>query len=148
MRILGIDYGDARIGLAITDALGITAQGLETIHHNGNDKTELKRIEEVVNEYGVTIIVVGKPLNMDGSKGESAKAADEFSKILSKYTDADIILQDERGTTISAHSYLNVTNTRGEKRKSVVDAVAATIILQDYLDFRRNNKWELQRTWM
>ena len=63
-----------------------------------------------------------------------------FSKILSKYTDADIILQDERGTTISAHSYLNVTNTRGEKRKSVVDAVAATIILQDYLDFRRNNK--------
>ena len=147
MRIMSVDLGKVRTGIAVSDINEYLASPLCVIKERDREILA-KKVSDIANENNVLQIVVGLPLNMDGSKGESAKAADEFSKILSKYTDADIILQDERGTTISAHSYLNVTNTRGEKRKSVVDAVAATIILQDYLDFRRNNKWELQRTWM
>lgn len=147
MKIMSVDLGKVRTGIAVSDINEYLASPLCVIKERDREILA-KKVSDIANENNVLQIVVGLPLNMDGSKGESAKAADEFSKILSKYTDADIILQDERGTTISAHSYLNVTNTRGEKRKSVVDAVAATIILQDYLDFRRNNKWELQRTWM
>lgn len=147
MKIMSVDLGKVRTGIAVSDINEYLASPLCVIKERDREILA-KKVSDIANENNALQIVVGLPLNMDGSKGESAKAADEFSKILSKYTDADIILQDERGTTISAHSYLNVTNTRGEKRKSVVDAVAATIILQDYLDFRRNNKWELQRTWM
>ncbi len=139
MKIMSVDLGKVRTGIALSDINEYLASPLCVIKERDREILA-KKVSDIANENNVLQIVVGLPLNMDGSKGESAKAADEFSKILSKYTDADIILQDERGTTISAHSYLNVTNTRGEKRKSVVDAVAATIILQDYLDFRRNNK--------
>lgn len=139
MKIISVDLGKVRTGIAVSDINEYLASPLCVIKERDREILA-KKVSDIANENNVLQIVVGLPLNMDGSKGESAKAADEFSKILSKYTDADIILQDERGTTISAHSYLNVTNTRGEKRKSVVDAVAATIILQDYLDFRRNNK--------
>lgn len=139
MKIMSVDLGKVRTGIALSDINEYLASPLCVIKERDREILA-KKVSDIANENNVLQIVVGFPLNMDGSKGESAKAADEFSKILSKYTDADIILQDERGTTISAHSYLNVTNTRGEKRKSVVDAVAATIILQDYLDFRRNNK--------
>lgn len=139
MKIMSVDLGKVRTGIAVSDINEYLASPLCVIKERDREILA-KKVSDIANENNALQIVVGLPLNMDGSKGESAKAADEFSKILSKYTDADIILQDERGTTISAHSYLNVTNTRGEKRKSVVDAVAATIILQDYLDFRRNNK--------
>ena len=139
MKIMSVDLGKVRTGIAVSDINEYLASPLCVIKERDREILA-KKVSDIANENNVLQIVVGLPLNMDGSKGESAKAADEFSKILSKYTDADIILQDERGTTISAHSYLNVTNTRGEKRKSVVDEVAATIILQDYLDFRRNNK--------
>lgn len=139
MKIMSVDLGKVRTGIAVSDINEYLASPLCVIKERDREILA-KKVSDIANENNVLQIVVGLPLNMDGSKGESAKAADEFSKILSKYTDANIILQDERGTTISAHSYLNVTNTRGEKRKSVVDAVAATIILQDYLDFRRNNK--------
>ena len=139
MKIMSVYLGKVRTGIAVSDINEYLASPLCVIKERDREILA-KKVSDIANENNVLQIVVGLPLNMDGSKGESAKAADEFSKILSKYTDADIILQDERGTTISAHSYLNVTNTRGEKRKSVVDAVAATIILQDYLDFRRNNK--------
>lgn len=139
MKIMSVDLGKVRTGIAVSDINEYLASPLCVIKERDREILA-KKVSDIANENNVLQIVVGLPLNMDGSKGESAKAANEFSKILSKYTDADIILQDERGTTISAHSYLNVTNTRGEKRKSVVDAVAATIILQDYLDFRRNNK--------
>lgn len=139
MKIMSVDLGKVRTGIALSDINEYLASPLCVIKERDREILA-KKVSDIANENNALQIVVGLPLNMDGSKGESAKAADEFSKILSKYTDADIILQDERGTTISAHSYLNVTNTRGEKRKSVVDAVAATIILQDYLDFRRNNK--------
>ena len=139
MKIMSVDLGKVRTGIALSDINEYLASPLCVIKERDREILA-KKVSDIANENNVLQIVVGLPLNMDGSKGESAKAADEFSKILSKYTDANIILQDERGTTISAHSYLNVTNTRGEKRKSVVDAVAATIILQDYLDFRRNNK--------
>ena len=138
MKIMSVDLGKVRTGIALSDINEYLASPLCVIKERDREILA-KKVSDIANENNVLQIVVGLPLNMDGSKGESAKAADEFSKILSKYTDADIILQDERGTTISAHSYLNVTNTRGEKRKSVVDAVAATIILQDYLEFRRNN---------
>ena len=78
MRTLGIDYGDARVGIAITDALGITAQGLETIHHNGNDKTVLKRLDEIMQAYEIDCIVVGKPLNMNGTASERVEITEKF----------------------------------------------------------------------
>ena len=78
MRKLGIDYGDARVGLAITDELGITAQGLETIHHNGNDKIVLKRLEEIMQEYQIDTIVIGLPINMDGTKSERVEVTEKF----------------------------------------------------------------------
>lgn len=78
MRALGIDYGDARVGISITDPLGITAQGLETIHYNGNDKIVLKRLEEIVNQYNVDTIVIGIPLNMNGSKAERVEVTEKF----------------------------------------------------------------------
>ena len=78
MRKLGLDYGDSRIGVAITDSLGITAQGLETIHHNGNDKVALKRLEEIFNEYDIDTIVIGMPINMDGSKTDRVEVTNKF----------------------------------------------------------------------
>ena len=78
MRILGIDYGDARVGLAVSDALGITAQGLETIHHNGNDKVVLKRLQEVVDEYDIKTIVIGMPYNMNGTSSERVEITKKF----------------------------------------------------------------------
>ena len=139
MRILGIDYGDARIGLAITDALGITAQGLETIHHNGNDKTALKRIEEVVNEYGVTSIVVGKPLNMDGSKSERVEITEKFiHKLKCKFNNIKIDEMDERLTTVEAHKTMNLLGINKYKKRDIVDTISAVYILEKYMKSLQN----------
>lgn len=139
MKIMSVDLGKVRTGIALSDKNEYLASPLCVINETNMDKLA-KKISDIANENGALEIVLGLPLNMDGSEGESAKSAREFSDTLSKYTDIKIVLQDERGTTISAHNYLNVTDTKGKKRKKVIDAVAATIILQDYLDFRRNKK--------
>ena len=111
MRKLGIDYGDARVGLAITDELGITAQGLETIHHNGNDKIVLKRLEEIMQEYQIDTIVIGLPINMDGTKSERVEVTEKFiHKLKCKFNKVKIEEIDERLTTVAAHRTMNYLN--------------------------------------
>lgn len=132
MRILGIDYGDARVGIAVSDLLGITAQGVKTIKNTGKKKL-LAEIEEVINEYKPEKIVIGLPKNMDGSEGFRVDATKEFAEKLKKIYIGEIVFWDERMSSLGAKRYLNETNTRGKKRKAVLDTVAACIILEGYM---------------
>ena len=111
MRKLGIDYGDSRVGLAITDELGITVQGLETIHHKGNDKIVLRRLEEIFNQYEIDTIVIGLPINMDGTKTERVEVTEKFiHKLKCKFNKVKIEEIDERLTTVAAHRTMNYLN--------------------------------------
>ena len=124
MRKLGIDYGDSRVGVAITDALGITVQGLETIHHKGNDKIVLKRLEELLNEYEVDTIVVGLPLNMNGTKTERVEVTEKFiHKLKCKFNKLKIEEIDERLTTVAAHKTMNYLNINKHKKRDIVDTI-------------------------
>ena len=135
MRILGIDYGDARVGIAITDALGITAQGLETIHHKGNDKIILKRLDEIMQQYEIETIVVGKPLNMNGTATERVEITNKFiHKLKCKYNKIKIETQDERLTTVEAHRTMNDLNINSRKKKNLVDTISAVYILEMYMN--------------
>ena len=120
MRILGIDYGDARTGIAITDALNITAQGLETIHNNGSDKMLLKRLDEILEQYEVDTIVIGKPINMNGTSSERTEITEKFiHKLKCKYNKLKIETIDERLTTVAAHKTMNFLDVgKNKKRKS------------------------------
>lgn len=134
MRILGIDYGDARVGISMTDPLGITAQGIETIHHNGNDKIVLKRLEELINQYEVTTIVIGMPINMNGTKTERAEVTEKFiHKMKCKFGKIKIETIDERLTTVAAHKTMNYLNINKHKKKNIVDTISAVYILETYL---------------
>lgn len=134
MRILGIDYGDARIGIAITDPLGITAQGLETINRNGSDKIVLKRLEELIEQYNVTTIVIGMPINMNGTKTERAEVTEKFiHKMKCKFGKIPIETIDERLTTVEAHKTMNYLNVNKHKKRSIVDTISAVYILETYL---------------
>ena len=133
MRILGIDYGDARVGVAVSDPMGFTAQGVKTLNDKVFDKM-MQSLKEIIDEYNPEKIIVGLPKNMDGSIGFRGDITKDFCEKLSGITTAQIILLDERLTTVTADRYLSATNTRGKDRKKVVDTVAACIILQDYLD--------------
>ena len=137
MIALSVDLGHARTGLAVSDKNGFLASSLCVITEY-NDEKLIQKIVEKVKETKAQIIVVGLPRNMDGSEGESAIRARELAARLSELTGVPHHMQDERGTTITAHSFLNDTNTRSKKRKNVVDEVAATIILQNFLDARKN----------
>lgn len=137
MRILAVDLGKARTGLAVCDADELLASPAGVIADRDMESL-MRKIATRADSAAVGCIVVGLPRNMDGSEGESAQNARGFADGLRKMVDVPVVMRDERGTTITAHGYLNATNTRGRKRKAVVDAVAATIILQDYLDYRRN----------
>lgn len=118
MRILGIDYGEARVGIAITDALNITAQGLETIQRNGSDKVILRRLDEILEMYEVETIVVGMPFNMNGSISERAKVTQEFvHKLKCKYNKLKIETIDERLTTVEAHKTMNFLDINKNKEK-------------------------------
>lgn len=118
MRILGIDYGDSRVGIAITDPLGLTAQGLETISYNGNDKILLKRLDEILEEYPVEIIVVGMPFNMNGTKTIRAEVTEKFiHKLKCKYNKIRIETIDERLTTVAAHRTMNFLDVNKSKKK-------------------------------
>lgn len=135
MRILGIDYGDSRVGIAITDALGITAQGLETIHHKGNDKIILRRLDEIMQQYEIDTIVVGKPLNMNGTATERVEVTNKFiHKLKCKYNKLKIDTMDERLTTVEAHRTMNDLNINPRKKKNLVDTISAVYILEMYMN--------------
>lgn len=134
MRIIGIDYGDARVGVAVSDPLGFTAQGVETVPNKVYGKM-FERVTEIVKSYNAEKIVIGLPKNMNGTLGPRGEISQEFARELGEvFKDVEIILWDERLTTVQAAGILNVTNTRGKDRKNVIDTVAASIILQSYLD--------------
>ena len=133
MRIMGIDYGDRRIGVAVTDLLGITAQGVATVQNRGAEKVKIE-FEKLLKEYNPEKIVLGLPKNMDGTLGFRAEATYEFAELLKELTDKEIIFWDERLTTVSAAHILNETNTRGKDRKKVIDTVSACIILENYMN--------------
>lgn len=139
MKIMAVDLGKARTGLAVCDEGEMLASPLTVLPSYNREKL-LEQITNLTNEHKIELLVVGLPLNMDGSEGESAQNALAFAEELGQRTGLPVEMKDERGTTITAHNYLNKTDTRGKKRKAVVDAVAATIILQDFLDFRKNQK--------
>ncbi|NLM06290.1 MAG: Holliday junction resolvase RuvX [Tissierellia bacterium] len=137
-RILGLDIGDKRIGVAISDPLGITAQSLETINRIGKKK-DVERIEEIINDYGVELIVSGNPINMNGTVGERSEKTVAFANYISNRTKIPVVFQDERLTTVSAESVLIEQGVRRENRKNHIDKVAATFILQAYLDTNRGS---------
>lgn len=139
MRKLGIDYGDSRIGIAITDALGITVQGLETIHHRGNDKIALKRLDEIFGIYEIDTIVIGMPINMDGTKAERVEVTNKFiNKLKCKFPKILIKTVDERLTTVAAHKTMNYLNINKNDKKNIVDTISAVYILETYMNKLKN----------
>lgn len=138
MIIMAIDLGKARTGIAVCDKTEFLASPYRVINETYIEKL-LDKVAECAEETRAELLVVGLPKNMDGSEGESAENARVFAERLKEKTGLPVDMKDERGTTITAHNYLNITDTRGKKRKAVVDAVAATIILQDYLDYRKHH---------
>ncbi|HZK12342.1 MAG TPA: Holliday junction resolvase RuvX [Atribacterota bacterium] len=139
MRILGIDLGEKRIGISISDELGITAQGLPTIN-SINEIEDLKNIKEVINKYRVEKIVLGLPKNMNGSLGKQAQKAISFAEKLKSFFQLSVELEDERLSTSKAEKFLIEANRCRKKRKKVIDKMSAVIILQSFLDRRMMNK--------
>lgn len=136
MIIISVDLGKARTGLAISDKTGFLASTLCMIEEKSPSKL-LEKVAQAVKENKAELTVVGLPKNMDGSEGDSAKNAREFASNLEELTGIKTVMQDERGTTVTAHGYLSQRDVKGKKRKAQVDIVAASIILQDYLDSHR-----------
>ena len=140
MRIVGIDYGDARVGVSVSDPLGITAQGVATVANRVYEKM-LDSLVKIINEHSAQKIVVGLPKNMDGTVGERGEVTRAFvCDLKERVGGIPVELWDERLTTVQAAGILNVTNTRGKDRKNVIDTVAACIILQSYLDSLKEKK--------
>lgn len=139
MRILGLDYGDARCGVAITDPLNVTAQGLETIYCDNSDKIILKRLDEILSKYDVDTIVVGMPFNMNGTKTDRAEKTEMFiHKLKCKYKDIKIESIDERLTTVAAHKTMNFLDVNKNKKREIVDTISAVYILETYLNKIKN----------
>ena len=137
-RILGVDFGDTRTGLAVSDTSRFLASGIGYVSPGGIQKTADK-VADVAREQGVSAIVVGLPKNMDGSEGFRADRCREFASLLrERLENIPVAMMDERMTTMSASRYLNETNTRGQKRKGVIDTLSAQIILQNALDRLKN----------
>ncbi len=139
MRILAIDYGDARTGLASCDVYESIASPFGTISERNRDKLAQK-ISEKAKELGTELIVMGLPVNMDGTQGERAQKCREFGALIANVTGLEVVFRDERVTTVQAIGILNETNVRGKKRKAVIDTVAATLILEEYLEYRRKRR--------
>ena len=142
MIILGIDLGKARTGVAICDRGELLASPLCVLQEHNRERL-VEAVSSLARERGAELLAVGLPRNMDGTEGESAQNAREVGALLEAATGLPVEFVDERGTTVTAHGYLNDTNTRGKRRKAVVDAVAATVILQNYLDYRRLHRSEI-----
>ena len=136
MKIMAIDYGDARTGIAISDALGMLTGYTTVIHAYTADKV-VSAIRNLVQEHRVEELVMGYPKNMDGSEGPRAALYKEFADLVEQTTGIKPVLWDERRTTVDAHRILSQNNVRGKKRKNTVDAVAASLILEAYLAFRK-----------
>lgn len=137
MRIMAVDYGDSRTGIAVCDKDEILASPLTVITEYNFERCA-EKVAELAKKEKAELIVVGHPKNMDGSEGERAQKCAEFADKVSGLSGIPTELWDERRTTVTAHNYLNETNVRGKKRKAVVDSVAATVILETYLAFRKN----------
>lgn len=139
MRIMGVDFGDARTGIAVCDAGERLASPVCVIRGKSTEDFLCRTAAEAA-RLGAERIVVGYPKNMNGTAGPRAEKSQRFAEALGGRTGIDTRLWDERCTTMAAAVYFNATDTRGKKRKETIDAAAATIILQDYLDYRRNRK--------
>lgn len=137
MIIMSVDLGKARTGIAVSDQ-GESFAFPKTVITEYNTEKLVEKIVNCANEVDAKIIVVGLPKNMDGSEGERAQECREIGEKIAQKSGKEVIMWDERCTTVSAHTALNFTDTRGKKRKAVVDAVAAVIILEDYLKFKNN----------
>ena len=145
MRIMGLDYGSVTVGVAVSDALGITAQPIETITRKAENKLRqtLARIEALIAEYEVDFIVLGYPKNMNNTLGERAEACEVFKEHLERRTGLTVFLWDERLTTVESERILMESGVRRENRKAVIDKMAAAIILQSYMDAHpQNNRKE------
>lgn len=142
MRILGLDFGSKTVGVAISDPLLITAQGLEIIRRKEENKLRqtLARIEEIITEYGVERIVLGLPKNMNDTEGVRVELTREFAEKLERRTGLPVEFYDERLTTVMADKTMMESGVRRENRKDYVDKIAATLILQDYLDRMHSKK--------
>ena len=136
MKVMAIDYGDARTGIAISDALGMLT-GFMTVIHAYTQEKVAAGIQELIKQHQVTELVMGYPKNMDGSEGPRAALYKAFADLLEQTTGMKPVLWDERRTTVDAHRILSQNNVRGKKRKNTVDAVAASLILEGYLAFRK-----------
>lgn len=139
MRVMAIDYGDARTGIAISDALGMLT-GTTTVIHSWNPEITAQEIARLARENGVERIVMGFPRNMDGSEGPRAELYRAFAAQVAQTAGMEPVLWDERRTTIEAHQILSAGNYHGKKRKNTVDAVAASLILEGYLSFLASQK--------
>ena len=137
MRVMGIDYGDARTGIAVSDLL-CSIVGTTTVINSRNPEKTAAAIADLVKQEGVTEIVMGLPKNMDGTEGARAELCREFAKRVEEATGMTVAMWDERRTTVEAHNILSEHNYHGKKRKNTVDAVAATLILEGYLAFRKH----------
>lgn len=139
---MGLDYGTVTIGVAISDELQLTAQGIETIRRKKENqlRKSLARIEELIKEYDVDLIVLGYPKNMNNTIGERAESTKEFAQMLERRTGLDVILWDERLTSVQADRTLISGDVRRENREKVIDKLAAVLILQNYLDYRYNQR--------
>lgn len=142
MRIMGLDFGAKTVGVAVSDPLLVTAQSLETITRKSENKLRqtLARIEELIQEYQVDKIVLGLPKNMNGTEGERVEKTKEFQEMLFRRTGLSVELWDERLTTVAADRIMMETGIRREHRKEHVDAVAASFILQGYLDYLKKDQ--------
>ena len=142
MRIMGLDYGTKTVGVAISDALCLTAQGIETIERKEENKLRrtCARIEELIREYEVGSIVLGFPKHMNNDIGERAEKSLEFKEMLKRRTGLEVIMWDERLTTVAAERTLMESNVRRENRKKYIDKIAAVFILQGYLDLLNMKK--------
>ena len=140
MRIMGLDFGSKTVGVAISDPLLLTAQGIEIVRRKEENKLRqtLARIEALIVEYGVTEIVLGLPKHMNDTEGDRAQLARQFGEKLSRRTALPVVYWDERLTTVSADKAMMEAGIRREERKEHVDRIAAVLILQGYLDYRRN----------
>ena len=142
MRIMGLDFGSKTVGVAISDELLLTAQGLEIIRRKEENKQRqtLARIEELIVEYGVTEIVLGYPKNMNDTLGDRVQKTEEFKEKLERRTGLPVVLWDERLTTVAADKLMMEAGIRRENRKDYVDRIAASFILQGYLDYIGNQR--------
>ena len=138
MRIMAIDYGDAHTGIAISDPTGFMA-GTTTTIHSRKAEVVLEELRKIVEQYKVEELVMGFPRNMDGTEGPRAQLYRDFADQVAQATGLTPVLWDERRTTVEAHNILSAHNYHGNKRKNTVDAVAASLILEGYLNFKKRN---------